>query len=211
MRASSCQISHSHITFSLYFVVSFTHISTHRYVHSNPFIHTHTSSAVNIAIPYIPQHKQQHLITRKAVRGRPRINFCDVTLSALLHCCSCWDLLHWQVQGAGPVLQGRLRQAICQWTHTHRHTPPSARQTDNHVRVFPQCRGGLLCKQLAWLSSPEKHTPVQSPRWSSSLSHATELEVCVEVCECVGVSDRNSSVVKYFTPVVNLFFAVSKL
>lgn len=83
MCARSQQISHSHIIVFPYLVVSFARINTHRYVHTTP-THTHTSSAVSMAIPCIPQHKQQHLITRGAVGGKARINFCDVTLSASL-------------------------------------------------------------------------------------------------------------------------------
>lgn len=45
--------------------------------------------------------------------------FLSPPLDFVIHYCSCWDLFHWQVQGAGLVLQGSLRQAISQWTHTH--------------------------------------------------------------------------------------------
>lgn len=46
---------------------------------------THTNtSAVSMAILCIPQHKQQHLIARRTVGRKARINFCVVTLSAPL-------------------------------------------------------------------------------------------------------------------------------
>lgn len=131
-----------------------THLLSCQHGHS---VHTSTQTAA-------PNHKRS--CRKKGLNKLFQCYFIFSTwLCSLVHCCSCWDLLHWQVQGAGLVLQGSLHQTISQWTHTHRHTPPSARQADDHVRVFPQCRGGLLCKQLAWLSSPEQthFSPVHSP------------------------------------------------
>lgn len=48
----------------LFFILlSCPHINTHTHVHSNPYTHTCTSSAVRTAC--IPQHKQLHLTSKK--------------------------------------------------------------------------------------------------------------------------------------------------
>lgn len=44
--------------------------------------------------------------------------------------------------------------------NSHLHASSIARQADNNVKVFPQCRD-LLCKQPGWLSSP-KQTAINS-------------------------------------------------
>lgn len=137
------------------------------------------------------------LITREPVGRKASINFSNVTLSSLLHRWSCWDLLHWQVQGAGPVLQSSLRQAICQWTHTHRHTLSCQPGRQTTMWEFSHSAEEACCaNSLHDWALPNKHTPVQSTRRSSGLNHATAPKVCVLRCVnvCVwggGISQKN--------------------
>lgn len=85
MRASSCQISHLHITLFLYLVVSFTHTKYTPICSQQP-LRTHAPPQLSTLqfLTYL-NTSTSTLITREPVGRKTSINFCNVTLSSLLH------------------------------------------------------------------------------------------------------------------------------
>ena len=154
---------------------------------TNTHTHTHTSSAVSgghslhtSTQAAAPNH-QRSCRKSGSYQLLQRYLIFPTRLCALVHCCSCWDLLHSQVQEAGLILRGNLRQAISHWTHTHSssHSPVRRPCEFSHSAEEACCANSLHDWAL-----PNKHGPVRTTR---PLLKPWLVQQCVCVCVCVCV------------------------